>query len=255
MIEDTAVRKQRAATARREHANSIKDSPKDVYLSACARIAEAFVPDGYRFAKSGPHLTRKAGPFAFTVSFQSSRHNIAGQHVALWIHANVKSPVLKKWRVTNQAVGRVDDFTAGGQIGNLIANHSWMEWELANRDEREMQIADAVETIRKIVIPYFELFEQTTQLCDHLQDHDLPGMDIWGAFDFVACFSSLPAARRTAVRFLERHTALVREYREEVEQIRKNRQLQVGWRGSYAKFLAAASIHFELGDFSDPELA
>ena len=87
IIRDTALRKQRAAEMHRSGAPEELPEPGAVFRDVCAAIGQALAADGFRYAKSGPHLTRKAGDFTYRISFQSSAHNVRGEYVALWIHA------------------------------------------------------------------------------------------------------------------------------------------------------------------------
>src|SRR5438034_4241270 len=85
IIRRVLFRSQRAAEMRRSGAPAELPEPSAVFQDACAAIAQALQPDGFRYAKSGPHLTRKAGDFTHRISFQSSAHNVRGEYVALWI--------------------------------------------------------------------------------------------------------------------------------------------------------------------------
>src|SRR2546427_10589160 len=97
IISDIARRRKRAGQTRFGRAASVAEAPKHVFATGCAAIARTFAVDGYRFAASGPHLSRRFNDFEFRIAFQSSRDNIAGEYVALWIHVLVRSRVLKEW--------------------------------------------------------------------------------------------------------------------------------------------------------------
>lgn len=78
--------------------------------------------------------------------FQSDRNNIAGRRAAVWIHARV------------QNMGN-SGFIAGGQIGNLLVEPTWMEWDFADESAREREIDHAAAAIRRIILPFFATFE------------------------------------------------------------------------------------------------
>jgi hypothetical protein len=254
MIGDIAHRKQRAGQARFGRAPSGSESPKDVYLWSCEAIANAFASDGYRFSKSGPHFARKAGDFVFRVSFQSSRNNVAGEYVALWIHANVVSQTLKKWRITNRSIRGPYDFVAGGQIGNLAERRSWLEWNLADPANRDAEVQSAIRTIRELALPYFAEFVEPANISAKLLRGDLAEMDLMCMFDFAACFSSLAAARDIAARFLARRPDLLEEYRERMAHF-QHAGLPDGVPSGWVDQLAALSIRFELGDLGAAAVA
>ena len=69
---------------------------KDIVASSCAAVAEAFVADGFRWAKSGLRFSRKVGPFTHIVSFRADGANTSGHYVAVTMYAQVKSSALKK---------------------------------------------------------------------------------------------------------------------------------------------------------------
>lgn len=140
----TAKQKHDAAKARSLPLTAEK--PRDVILRACETIAGQLKKDGFSFVKSGPKLKRVQGDRVFSILFQSDRNNIAGRRAAVWIHAGV------------QNVGSAT-FIAGGQIGNLLPEPTWMEWDFADDKARESEIEDAVAAIRRIILPFFAQFE------------------------------------------------------------------------------------------------
>jgi hypothetical protein len=157
-IANTALRKHQAAQARSGRGDCSTESTKEVYQRACEVIYKDFASDDFSFAKSGPKFTKKGADFSYQVSFQSSRNNVSGQHIALWIHATIRSKRLEAWRKSQTKSLRTDAWVAGGQIGNLLPRHGWLEWELAKENERGEVIADAVRAIRKGALQYFFLF-------------------------------------------------------------------------------------------------
>ena len=181
------------------------EAPREVYEDCCRRIAEAFEPDGYRYSKAAKHFTRSKGDFRFRVSFHSSHNNVAGELVVLWIHGNVLSPTLKKWRGKHRALRPEFDFVAGGQIGNLRKDTGWEQWNLADPNRRAQQMESAIEQIRQIVFPYFALFEDIPTACQALVDDEFPSLEVIDMVDFLQCFGRPGQAREGASNFLGRH--------------------------------------------------
>ena len=140
----TAKQKHDAAQAR--SSNAPAEKPRDVILRACEAIAEKLKVDGFSFVKSGPKLKRVHCDRVFSIMFQSDRNNIAGKRAAIWIHAGV------------QNAGSTT-FIAGGQIGNLLPEPTWMEWDFADESARDREIDDAVAAIRRIILPFFATFQ------------------------------------------------------------------------------------------------
>lgn len=162
-----------AAARARNEPSSASEKPRDVILAACRAIGEHLEADGFSFLKSGPRLKRNAGDLTFEIYFQSDRNNIAGRRAAVWIHAGVGSRVLSNWRSEHphprvRRKGPGSDAIIGGQIGNLTDNPTWMEWDFADPSTRPAELEDAVSAIRKIIYPFFDLFDDPGHAVDVL---------------------------------------------------------------------------------------
>jgi hypothetical protein len=133
-------------------------------MGACGAIAESLKADGYDFFRSGPKLKRTIGDLTFEILFQSDRNNIAGRRAAVWIHAGVSSAKFAKWRAAHPSswirlTGGTGGVIAGGQIGNLIDDLTWMEWDFADGLKRSTEVDSAIMSIRQVILPFFALFE------------------------------------------------------------------------------------------------
>jgi hypothetical protein len=248
-VSDVAYRKRRAAQARFAGTPPGQESPRDVYLAACASIGsyleESF---GFQYSKSGPHARRRSGEFTFQISFQSDRNNVPGERVGLSIYGNVLSARIKKWR-ESQPLLRSFDYVAGGQIGNLQTNQSWNDWDLADAGKRDEVIRDAIMAIEEIAFPYFAKFEDLPSLVEVLVNEDFPAMTIDRVVEFLMCFAGQSRARLAAVHFLRRRPDLVRAYQRDYARYAE-RGLGSEHPSGYAKQLAFASHAFTFGDLT-----
>jgi hypothetical protein len=224
------------------------ESPRPIFRAACAEIAARFSDRGYRFAKSGPHATRKSGDFTYQIGFQSSHKNVAGFTVKLWIHGTVFSKRLEKWRSSNPRL-RAIDYVAGGQIGNLTDDAIWHDWDIADPTTRQSSIEAAISTIESHAIPYFAQFDDFDALRTRLMHSDVPSMSIDRVIDFLMCFVDNQTAKKAAVNFLQRHPDLVRSYSRDFQ---RYADLGLDWShpSGYAGQLAFASHLFEFGDLT-----
>lgn len=250
-VTNIALRKKRAAETRFGRGPEAIEMPREIYENCCSKIAEAFATNGYRYAKSSQHFTRSESDFRFQVSFQSSRNNVADEFVGLSIHGNVLSPKLKRWRRDNQALRTEFDFVAGGQIGNLREDTSWLEWNMADPSTRDSQIEGAVEHIQRIILPYFATFEDVDRACVAFCNLDFPSTWVIDVVDFLMCFGGSSQARLGAANFLDRHADLEGAYSRALVRFTEKgipaRMLSV-----HAEALAAASIIYEFGDLRTP---
>lgn len=246
-IANIALRKQRAAETRFGRGPVAVEAPKEVYDECCQLIAKAFEVDGYRYSKSAKCLTSSKGDFKFQISFQSSRNNVADEYVALWIHANVLSPTLKRWRAAHRALRSDFDHVAGGQIGNLRKETGWLEWNLACPTSREQQIENAIQHIREIALPYFAIFDDVRTACAAFVERDFPATWVADLIDFLMCFSGQNEARLGASSFLARRSDLVAAYGRALDRF-SSKGFPSHVITSHAETLAAASIIYDFGD-------
>jgi hypothetical protein len=248
-IADIAYRKRRAAQARFAGTPPGQESPRDVYLAACASIGSHLEKSfEFKYSKSGPHARRKYGDFTFQISFQSDRNNIPGERVGLWIHGNVWSSRIKKWR-ESQPLLHPFDYIAGGQIGNLQTNHCWLDWDLADVSKRDEVIRDALRAIEDLAFPYFAKFEDLPSLIKLLVNEDLPAMTIDRVVEFLMCFADKSAASLAAATFLKRRPDLVSAYHRDFERYAE-RGLDSEHPSGYTKQLAFASHVFKFGNLT-----
>lgn len=224
-----------------------EDTPREIYLAACQRIAGAFADDCYVFRKSGPVLSRKTDPFDFQIAFQSSHSNLRGKLVILWLNGLVTSPPLKKWRSTHPCLRKESDYVAGGLIGNLDRLPSCMEWNLAIGGQRDQQITDAVESIRRIILPYFALFDDIPALIERLAGESIPSFPPACALDFVMCFGSKSEAQRVAENLIRRLPGAAERYPTALANFRRD-GLPGSTLSNHGEVLAAATLTFGLSD-------
>lgn len=199
---ETARRKAEAAAYRNSGRRAEIEDSRTVYLSACQTVATCFESLGFRYAKSGPHLSRSDGLFAYRVSFQSSHNNISGRHVRLWMHATVRSKCLQTWRETRLPPNLINDFVAGGMVHRLRMTHAMVEWELADATKRPSVISDIVAFIHSDVLPYFARFTDLTALISDLAKRNIHAFDLRPSVEFAICFGDQEAGQRVLDRFV-----------------------------------------------------
>jgi hypothetical protein len=224
----------------------MRESPREIFANSCSEIAGHFADRGYRFARSGPHASRRTGDFTFRIGFQSSHHNAEGSVVKLWIHATVLSNRLEQWRKSYPEL-RPINLVAGGQIGNLEDNAHWYDWNLADPFQRQSVIDEAIGKIESIALPYFARFERLDSLSIELQETDIPSMSIERVIEFLMCFADHGAARNAASKFLSRNPNLVTNYERDLDGYIEH-GLKHKRPSGYAGHLAFASVLFGFGN-------
>lgn len=151
------------------------EPPKQVFLDGCQQISMQLEPLGFRFAKSGPHASRRAGDWTFKIAFQSNYLNVGGEYVELVVHASVHSKAIEGWDKRSGWPGNARDWVAGGQLGNLRNPHQWLTWNIANPLTRQAEIANIVANIQTTVLPLFERFGAPRKLAEQVAYSESPG--------------------------------------------------------------------------------
>lgn len=250
MFRDTAYRKRRAAQARQAGTAKDQEKPRDVYLGACASLGSYLTSRGFKYARSRQRARKESGSFRFEISFSSSHHNVAGEHVCLWAYAGVYSEALRRWR-ESRPFSRSTDVVAAGQIGNLQPQPCWLEWELADPVRRDDALRDVIGTIEAVAFPYFARFEHLPGVVQALAAGSMPGIGfcIAGVIEFLMCFADARLARNAGVAFLCGHPKLIPGYRRAFQRYAER---GLSWRSaSGTADLALLSHALEFGDLTE----
>jgi len=184
---------------------------KEVFQAACASIAGAITPLGFKYAKSKLRCTRERNGFTQAIAFQSSRYNVSGQHVQLWMYATVASLELETWRRRNLPEELASSHVAGGMVHLLGSKYAMVQWELADSRNRVATIQDAITFIHDEVLPYFAQFDDVAALIAALAEHEVPAFDLVSSVEFANCFGGRAQAQAVMDRFLRDREDLAAE--------------------------------------------
>jgi hypothetical protein len=154
-----AARKRLAGLFRSRHMTE-QEAPRDVFRAATDKIARHFEASGWKYAPSGPHLSRQQARFTSRIELSTSTNNAAGALVVLQVYVGIRSRQLKKWRAQQRPPVRRDDGVAAGPLGNLSSEAKWLDWNLADRGQRASTIRDVVSHIEDLALPWFEAFAE-----------------------------------------------------------------------------------------------
>ncbi|WP_333701455.1 hypothetical protein [Sphingobium yanoikuyae] len=134
----------------------------------------------------------------------------------------------------------------GGQIGNLLPNSSWMEWNFADISRRAAQIDEATTAIRTIMLPFFALFETPATAVKTLIHY--PALWQSSLIEYALAHVGRDAARHAMRQYLAANPRIHARYDEALTYIRLRGPIT--HRGDTGAELAMiASIHaFDLRD-------
>ena len=82
--------------------NTARADCAEIFQAVCDELGEYYLEHGFKYSRSGPHLTKKISDIKLKISFSSSRSNMPGQSVALEIIPNFESVSLAKHLSQNQ---------------------------------------------------------------------------------------------------------------------------------------------------------
>jgi hypothetical protein len=137
-------------------------------------------------------------------------NNVATERIALWVHANIFSSRLRKWREAH-GTRHQSDHVGGGQLGNLVRPFSWFDWDLSNPEQRSHVIDEVIGDLRSIALPYFQQFENIDCLASGLITGTVLEVRIEAAVELLLCYFDKSAANAYIGACLVRHSEVLPE--------------------------------------------
>lgn len=211
-------------------------SSREVYLDACSSIADAFVADGFKFAKSGPRMRRKVDGATDEIAFQSSFRNTP-DYIVIRVHVHFYAPALAKFRKANKSPFGDSDFLTGYGLNYVGPKKSWDTLNLAKDPQRVVEgvIAD----IRDVAFPFFSLLRDTDALVASLLKRDhygiLPGNPdaVAGVVEYLLALGRPNDAQAVFSAWCKRNKKVVMTkerdgYAEEARKVAKKYRLTLG---------------------------
>jgi hypothetical protein len=201
--------------------NMADERSREIFLSACAEIARSFGPLGFRYLRSKSRIERSEGDLRFEILLVTGRRNykispnrkaaaiqalqqvghyqnfevtdemtqaMLGGSVHLDLRARVDSAELKRWRSSQVAPLRTDDFVAGDELGRLRTPPKVQNFNLAPTATRRQSIVEAGALAHEVGLPFFDQFRKPASLLTRLLQADPPGFWEATTFEYVLCF-------------------------------------------------------------------
>jgi hypothetical protein len=191
---------------------------------------------------------KRSGDFTYEISFQQDRYNYAGGRVAVWTHAMIGSLKLRGWRTENRPPWIEPGYPfagfAGGQIGNLRAPRTWMEWDFADPTSREATVRDLISAIRQIILPFFARFSDPGSVMEEFDEDEELLAPTW-AIEFAHAHFGHEGADRVARMILAKQPGMIEPFLEAVELYRRE-GIPRARSGYGARDLAATAVFLGL---------
>jgi hypothetical protein len=217
---------------------------RNIYNTACSQIAASLKQDGFEYRASRHTAVRTDGDLTSEITFQSSFRNftlpeqagvlhkaismlpLVGETVAfgsvtLIAHCAIHSKSFQRWRASQKQPLGKDDLIAAGQIGNLQRKPKWLEFNLANPHRRDGVIAEVIELVRTIALPYLERFSTPQEIVAGLIEGTMPWWWEPSALEYVACFGTSSQAQELLLRYIQMRPGQERKFRKWVDEYRK----------------------------------
>jgi hypothetical protein len=155
------------------------ENTREIYLSACENIANVYFPYGFKYSKSRQHLTlkQKDTEFIYKISFWSSHYNVPGENIVIAVCANILSHKYKRWKLENKnslnlkTKMELNEYICGGNIGNIRKDRKYLKWNIGKIETREKEIENIIDNINKLVIPFFQHFNNMDKLAHELEEN------------------------------------------------------------------------------------
>ena len=77
------------------------------------------------------------------------------------------------------------DAVAAGYLYNLTADHLAFDWNLADPSGRADTIADCIEQIEALALPWFDTFADTDRLAERLRHERMPNLQVGNAIEVL----------------------------------------------------------------------
>jgi hypothetical protein len=242
------------------------ESAREIFNQCCAEIAAPLAETGFQYHPGKHSAIRASGDLKFDIHFQSSFRNYLVPdggtnslkravsklmpygdfanfgNVTLIEHASVSSKMMKKFRKSVHNGWTADDAVTGGQIGNLRSPTKWVQFNLANPHTRSEVIAKARQLIDTVALPYFELFNNPTDVVGRLLEGSMPWTWEPSALEYVCCFGSMDQALQLLNKFINDSPLRRVEYRDALLRFASDGLPDVWDSGAPARLARAAII-------------
>jgi hypothetical protein len=181
LVMETANNKKLFAEYAFNKKQTSNENSREIYLSACENIAGVYLPYGFKYSKSGQHLTlkQKDNEFIYKISFHSSHYNIPGVNIAISVFANILSHKYKKWKLENKNElnlkndVELSEYICGGNIGNLRKERKYLNWNIGKTETREKEMENIIDNINELAIPFFNHFNNIDKIKEGIENNSI----------------------------------------------------------------------------------
>jgi hypothetical protein len=143
--------------------------PKEVFINGCAKIAKAFVENGFKPLKKGQILKKISieNDIYSEIYFQTSQRNYSAS-VSIMPHISIYSTKLKKWETEQRKNEKSSGLIYYNSIGYISPYNCFKEWNLAGLSF-DKNIQEIIRDINLYIIPIINIFDNKINAIEYLK--------------------------------------------------------------------------------------
>jgi hypothetical protein len=188
---------------------TMETKTREIFLTACAKIAERLSPYGFKPMQKAQTLRKTARhkKVHFDIHFQSSVKNWSGS-ITLWPYLSIASGELKKWQIQQHQDKNATGMIFATRLENLTPlKNRRQDWNMAVSNQEQV-IPQLCELIIAYALPLFDKFEDTDQVVQDIVANGVAFNEHFDTrhqnlpIDFLCCFGSQQLAQAAFDNYL-----------------------------------------------------
>lgn len=205
----------------------------------CQELGQKLEPFGYRFSKSGPHVSKRSEGFCFQIAFSERDHSRLAA-----LRLKVGSNRLNAWRKSHGVTNPTNTVIMGspGSILGIDVPELW--------DVTKPQIADSMfDLIQSEIEPFLKRFLDGETMISDAVALNYPGWDPMNRIHYLLCFGSHAQARQAAINWFQGNIGIYYPYKSHFQTYKDHGLVRIE-DGGLAQWLAHTSHVLGFGDLS-----
>ncbi|MCW5824576.1 MAG: hypothetical protein KIT34_17385 [Cyanobacteria bacterium TGS_CYA1] len=227
------------------------EEPDKIFRHSCSLLGAALKEKAnFKYIAKNTSCEKLDEEITFRFTFQSKpKINKKNEMVYFSPYFWITSKGMNIWGEKHQVPWNSDQIIAG-QLGSMSQPETWLEWNLVDPSQRPFLLENIFEHIEKKALPLVQIFSNPKAAVEKLLYEDIFPMEINNIINFVHYFSDENSARVVAQNYLRRHSHLIRNYQEKLDNYSEGLEEFVPYSNDPAGMLAWSSLYLNLGTLS-----
>jgi hypothetical protein len=196
--------------------------PREIFLSACQKLAEEFAAHGFKPLQKGSLLRRTAADKDMHEIYFATSHLNCDSHISLIPKFSISSKTLKKWEM--EQFGNKDKTGSiyFNSLGGISPYRTYKEWNMAGASF-EKCVQEITRDIKSYIFPIFEVFNDRGNAIAYLEKNGTQfnqwTEDSLFPTSFMICFAAKENAETFLKNFIRRGGKKPGKYYEELSKM------------------------------------